>query len=92
MSNQAATPEQALDAMKVFMIFIRNNPPQRLFSTVDFIDAYLKQLEERAKSGEWWRPLLFADDDGTIMGAYIASDIIGIIRGTIEVEAENVRK
>lgn len=77
---------------KAYLLFVTGNPPQRLFSTVDLIASFQSQLKDRAKTGDWWRPIEFVDDtDNRVVAVYAASAIIGIVEGVIS-HAEDRRE
>ena len=67
-----------------FVLFIQGNAPQIVRTTVDLVEQYTNQIQDRAKKGDWWRPLEFLDDDKkTTIAAYQASAILGIVRGEV---------
>lgn len=69
---------------RMFLIFLENNPPQSLASSQDLVKAWLDQLEDRSKKGDWWRPIEFRDDDtGQIVCAYSPYKLIGVVQGGI---------
>lgn len=69
---------------RLYLIFLQGSAPQQLASTQDLLKSYLDQLKERAKKGDWWNPITFADDeDGRIVCAYPAYGILGVVQGGI---------
>ena len=68
---------------RLYLIFLHNQPPQQLVSSKDLVKSYLDQLEERAKKGDWWRPIQFTEDDGRVTCAYPAYGIAGVVQGAI---------
>lgn len=66
-----------------YLLFIANNPPQTMVSTVDLIAAYEKQIAEMSKSGKWDKPIRFTDEEGEVAAVYPHWAIMGIVRGFV---------
>ena len=66
-----------------YLIFIKDNAPQTLSSTVNLISSYKKQIAEMMKKGEWARPITFVDEDGDEVAVYPSWAIMGIVRGYV---------
>lgn len=67
-----------------YLIFVVNNPPQILHSSIDLVQTWLDQLRNRAANGEWWRPITFEDDEtGATICAYTPNHLIGIVQGAL---------
>jgi hypothetical protein len=64
-----------------YLIFVRDNPPQRVMSSENLIRQWENQLEQRAKKGDWWRPIKFTDETNAVVAAITCHDIISIIQG-----------
>jgi hypothetical protein len=78
--------------LRLYLIFLHNQPPQQLMSSRDLVKDYLDQLKERAKKGDWWWPIQFTEDDGRVSCAYPAYGIAGVVQGGLvpKEEAEHV--
>lgn len=68
---------------KQFLVFLNNNPPHRVESTVNLIDSFRKQMQEKAKKKDWSLPVEFEDGEGNVVAIYQAHHIIGIVEGQI---------
>lgn len=64
-------------------IWLNNNAPIRLISPVDLVTQYREQLAELAKKGEWWRPIVFKDERGEVVGAFSVYAIQGVMRALV---------
>lgn len=80
--------EEALNSISIYLVYLKHHQPQKFFSTIDFIDIYLRQLKDRAKEGDWWNPIMFKDEEGLIVATYIAQEVVAVIRGNVQVGPE----
>lgn len=72
------------DKIQVFLIIVKNNPMQRVASSVDLIKQWHAELEARYNAGELWRPINFVDETTEVIASYTPDAILGIIRGIVE--------
>jgi hypothetical protein len=66
-----------------YIIFVANNPPQNMGSTVDLIASYEEQIGKMRKSGRWDTPIRLVDEEGEVAAVYHPNAILGIVRGFI---------
>jgi hypothetical protein len=65
-----------------YLIFLKHGPPQHFGSSVDLIQQWIKGLDERLEGGEsLMRPILFLDEEDSVVAAIQAGEILSIIRG-----------
>jgi hypothetical protein len=64
-----------------YLIFQKHAPPAKVVSTVDLIKQWQDELHNRAKSKEWWRPVVFRDEDDIVIAVFATDAINAIIRG-----------
>jgi len=69
------------DDTKTYLIFRKGGQPLQLSSSVNLIQQWVKGTIERSKKGEWWKPLVFKDEEGEDSIAMLCEEIKIIVRG-----------
>ena len=69
---------------RVYVIFVKENPPQQIVSTTDLVQSFLQQWEEIQNDSAWNRFIVFKDDEtGEVVSAYTPYSIIAVHRGMV---------
>ena len=71
------------DLIDSYVVFFKDarRPPMPVASSIDLIVQYLEQMKEKAKKEQWNLPVEFKDEDGRIIAAFMAQEIMGMAMG-----------
>lgn len=64
-----------------YTVILKGGGQLNLTADVDLLKQYLDQIKERKKKDDWWNPIIFKDDEGTIVAAFPTDAIASILKG-----------
>ena len=64
-----------------YTVILKGGGQLNLTADVDLLKQYLDQIKERKKKDDWWNPIVFKDEEGTIVAAFPTDSIASILKG-----------
>lgn len=66
----------------IYTVFMHRGVPLNFESDVDLVAEWHRQLQERARDGDWWRPFEFKNGD-EVIARFMPQAIVAIIKGAL---------